>query len=161
MTAIEIGPDDPRADDVAALLRAHLAHANEMSPAEHVHALDIDGLCQPDMRFFAARRSGELLAVGALKVLDDEHYEIKSMHTAEAARGQGIGRLMVERLLAVALDAGAERVSLETGTMEGMAPARRLYHRLGFVDCAPFGAYRANEFGVCMTIQLVPEPPAT
>ena len=63
-----------------------------------MHALDLDGLVDPAVTFFSARRDGELLGIGALKQLDDDHAELKSMHTAAAARRQGVGRAMVAHL---------------------------------------------------------------
>ena len=109
--------DDPRSADVRALLQRHLAFAHTHTPDEHAYALDIDALLGPAITFFSFRAGGELLAVGALKQLDDTHGEIKSMHTAEAARGRGIGRAMVGHLVSVARDRSMRRVSLETGTM--------------------------------------------
>ena len=151
---ISLQLDDPRRADVVELLQAHLAFTNRHSAPEDVHALDVDALCSPDITFYSARSNGELLGVGALRRLSPEHFEIKSMHTAVAARGQGIGRAMVEKLLAVARDASANRVSLETGTMEAMAPARALYTRLGFVECEPFGDYWVTAASMCMTLEL-------
>src|SRR5689334_12939511 len=97
-----IAPDDPRAPDVLVLLDRHLAFAREHSPPEHVHALDPDGLGDPDISFYSFRRDGVLLAVGALRMLAADHAEVKSMHTAESARGQRIGRAMLQHLLEVA-----------------------------------------------------------
>ncbi len=77
MDGIGIAPDDPRRDDIRALLAIHLAFAHEHSPEEHVHALDLDGLLEPAITFFSARRDGSLLAVAALKQLDPTHAEIK------------------------------------------------------------------------------------
>ena len=85
----EIAIDDPRADDVRALLARHLAFANTHSPPEDVHALDVAALASPNVMFFSDRRNGELLAVGALKQLDNGHAAPKSMHTSERARGRG------------------------------------------------------------------------
>jgi putative acetyltransferase len=76
------------------------------------------------------------------------------MHTAEAARGQGIGRKLVEHLLAVARERGYARVSLETGAGPPFAPARELYARAGFAPCPPFGDYRASPNSTCMTLAL-------
>ena len=155
-----ISLDDPRASDVRALLERHLAFANDHSPPEDVHALDLDGLLQPDISFFSLRVDGELLGIGALRMLDDDHAELKSMHTAEEARGRGVGRTMVEHLLAIARGRGVRRVSLETGTPAVFAPARALYARVGFEECEPFGSYGDSPFSVCMTLQLDAEPPS-
>jgi putative acetyltransferase len=146
--------DDPRADDVRALLAAHLELAHAVTPPGHVHALDVDGLVEPAVTFVSARLDGVVVAVGALRRLDDDHAELKSMHTASAARGHGIGRAMVDHLLALAIERGHRRVSLETGTMDAFAPARALYERAGFRPCPPFGPYTANSHSTCMTIEL-------
>jgi putative acetyltransferase len=122
-----ISPDDPRASDVRALFAAHLDFAHANSEPHDVHALDIEGLVDPAVPFFSFRVDGELIGVGALKRLDDVHAEVKSMHTAAAARGQGVGAAMLDHLVAVARRRGCRRVSLETGTANAFAPARALY----------------------------------
>jgi len=150
----KISPDDPGDSDVRALLERHLAFANEHSPPEDVHALDLSGLLDANVLFFSYRLNRELLGIGALKLLDGCHAELKSMHTAEAARGRGIGRAMVEHLLTVARAQGMRRVSLETGTMAAFAPARSLYARAGFEPCEPFGSYVHSPNSTCMTLWL-------
>jgi putative acetyltransferase len=151
-----ISIDDPRADDVRELLRRHLEFANRHSPPEDVHALDLTGLLDPRLTFYSFRRDGRLLGIGALKLLSPDHGELKSMHTAEAARGQGIARAMVEHLLAVARQQGLGRVSLETGSMAAFAPARSLYASTGFEFCGPFGEYAESPNSVFMTRALSP-----
>jgi putative acetyltransferase len=149
-----ISTDDPRAADVHALLERHLAFARSSSPPQDVHALDVDGLLDPAITFRSFRREGELLAVGALKRLGPQHAEVKCMHTAQAARGQGIARAMLAHLLSVARERGVRRVSLETGSMAAFAPARSLYASAGFTLCGPFGAYRASPNSTFMTLPL-------
>jgi putative acetyltransferase len=149
-----IAVDDPRIDDVRTLLDRHLAFAREVTPPDHVHAMEVDDLVDPAVTFFSVRRAGVLLGVGALKRLDESHAEVKSMHTSESARGEGVGRAMVGHLLAVAADRGYQRVSLETGTMDAFAPARSLYTTVGFEPCAPFGEYSDNPHSAYMTIDL-------
>jgi len=105
----EISIDDPRAADVRELLERHLAFANSHSYPEDVHALDVEGLLGPAVMFVSFRRGGELLAVGALRQLDGGHAELKCMHTAETARGGGIGRAVVGHLIGVARDRGRRR----------------------------------------------------
>jgi putative acetyltransferase len=153
--ALLIEADDPARPDVRALLETHLRFARSQSPPEDVHALDADGLREPGLSFFSARRpDGPLAGVGALKELDPHHGEIKSMHTAQELRGQGVARAMLEHLLAVARERGYERVSLETGTMESFLPARALYASAGFERCEPFAAYVPSPNSVCMTLWL-------
>jgi len=151
-----IAPDDPRTADVRELLAAHLAFAGEHSPPEDVHALDVSALLAPNVTFVSGRVDGELVVIGALRRLDAGHAEIKSMHTAATARGQGHGRAMLEHLLDLARAAGFRRVSLETGTMDAFAPARRLYAGAGFTPCPPFADYPASRNSTCMTLLLEP-----
>jgi putative acetyltransferase len=151
-----IAVDDPGADDVRALLERHLAFARDVTPPGHVHALDADGLMDPAITLFSARRAGVLLGVGALSRLDETHAELKSMHTSEDARGLGVGRALLDHILAFAAERNYRRVSLETGTMAAFAPARSLYSKRGFVPCEPFGAYTDNPISMCMTLELAP-----
>ena len=155
-----IARDNPRAPDVRALLSAHLAFARSLSPPEHVHALEVEGLLDPAVSFFSARKDGGLLGVGALKHLGDGHGELKSMHVDAAARRRGVGRSLVTQLVAEARRRGYRRVSLETGTEDGFAPARALYRGAGFVTCEPFASYTVNPHSVCMTLPLEVAPPA-
>lgn len=137
-----------------ALLARHMATMLAASPPEHAFALDSGGLLDPAITFFSFRADGGLLGVGALKELDREHAEIKSMHTAAAARGRGVGRAMLNHLLGVARARDYRRVSLETGTMAEFAPARTLYASAGFSACGPFGGYRPSEDNCFMTLAL-------
>jgi putative acetyltransferase len=150
---------DPRSDDVRRLIERHLTFAGQHSPAEHVHALDVDALIGSAITFVAYREGAEVLAVGALRDLGDGHGELKSMHTAVSARGRGIGRAVVDHLVTLARERGLTRVSLETGTPDAFAPARALYARVGFVPCEPFGGYRASDYSTCMTLDLGGRPP--
>jgi putative acetyltransferase len=150
-----IALDDPRADDVRALLGRHLAFAASESPPEDVHALDVEALVDPAIAFVACRDpSGRVLGVGAIKDLGGGHGELKSMHTAAEARGLGVGAAVLRHLLGIAREGGWTRVSLETGSMDSFAPARALYARFGFEPCPPFGSYRESPHSVCMTLEV-------
>ncbi len=157
----EITADAPDAPDVAELIATHLAFSREASGPGNSFALETEALADPAVTFYSCRTGDDerlLLGVGALKTIDAATGEVKSMHTASAARGFGIGRALLAHLLDAAQQRGMARVNLETGTMDEFAPARALYHSVGFEDCPPFGDYTANEASVCMTIEL--EPPA-
>lgn len=131
---------DPR---IEAFMQEHLKDMRATSPPESVHALDMVQLRQPEIRFWTAwRGDGELVGTGALKHLDADHAELKSMRTAASVRGQGVGRAVLEHILGQAVDLGYQRISLETGTQPFFEPAHQLYLRYGFADCAPFGSYR-------------------
>lgn len=150
----EISVDDPRRADLRALLERHVTFALSTTPPEHSFALDVDALLDPAITFCSYRAAGDLLGVGALKRIDAEHAEIKSMHTVQAARGRGVGRAMLNHLIGLARDHGYRRVYLETGTMIEFEPARALYASAGFVACGPFAEYRPSEDNCFMTLVL-------
>lgn len=138
---MDIAIDDPARADVLALLAEHLADMHATSPPESVHALDVDALRVPAVTFWTARRDGVLLGCAALKELEPDHGEVKSMRTATAARGAGVATALLRHVVAEAEDRGYARLSLETGSQDFFAPARRLYARHGFTECGPFADY--------------------
>lgn len=154
---IRIATDDPARPDVHQLLSEHLADMFATSPAESVHALDHSALSHESITFWTAREDGVLLGCGALKMLSAGHAEIKSMRTAANARGRGVATLMLEHIVAEAARLGYERVSLETGTEDYFAPARRLYARHGFTECPPFGDYTLDPNSVFMELTVSPK----
>jgi putative acetyltransferase len=143
--------DDPRRDDVRQLLEQHRTFASGVMPPEGVHVLDGDDTGDDTLTFLSLRVDGELLGITALRQLDADHAELKSMHTAAAARRRGVGRTLVDHLVAVAAARGVRRVSLECGSGEAFVPARSLYASAGFEPCGPFGGYAATPENVFMT----------
>jgi len=151
-------------DDVLQLLSEHLADMFATSPAESVHALDHSALAAPSITFWTAREEGTLLGCGALKLLasptgpamtpEARYGEIKSMRTAATARGRGVATLMLGHILKHAQARSLERVYLETGTEDYFAPARRLYTRHGFTECAPFAGYVPDPNSMFMELRL-------
>ncbi|MFK3650243.1 GNAT family N-acetyltransferase [Lysobacter enzymogenes] len=140
--------------EVIALLREHLQGMAELSPPDSIHALGLDALKHPQISFWSAWDGEELLGCGALKRLDAEHGEIKSMRTADAHRRRGVAAAMLEHILAEAARRQYRRVSLETGSMDGFGPARSLYARYGFGYCGPFADYSDDPNSVYMSKKL-------
>lgn len=151
---MDIRIDDLTGSQIHALLQEHLRDMAELSPPESIHALDLDGLRRPDIRFWTVWEKDQLLGCGALRELDSTHGEIKSMRTAEAHRRKGVATRMLGHILDEASRRGYRRLSLETGSMAGFAPARTLYAQFGFVECAPFGDYVEDPNSVFMTRSL-------
>jgi putative acetyltransferase len=147
--------DDLTRAEVVALLAEHLADMRATSPAESVHALDVTALRHPRIEFWSAWSEGRLVGCGALKLGDGE-VELKSMRTARAARGRGVGGTVLRHLLDRARVLGARRVLLETGSQEFFAPARRLYARHGFTVSGPFWEYVEDPSSVFMELSLTP-----
>ncbi len=149
-----IREDDLQGPEIAALLRAHLDYMALHTPPESIYALDIDGLRVPEITFWSAWKGAELMGCGALKELTPDHGEIKSMHAVEHHRGQGVGREILQFIVAEAEVRGYARLSLETGSMDGFQPARAFYESFDFVECGPFGEYTLDPNSVYMTRAL-------
>ena len=151
---LQIMRDDLRGPEIRALLEEHLRHMHELSPPESVHALDLDALRRPEISFWTAWSGGALLGCGALKQLSTHEGEVKSMRTASAARGRGVGRLLLQHVMAEARRRGYQKLWLETGVGPGFEPARTLYASAGFLSCGPFADYREDPYSVFMCLTL-------
>ena len=154
MPDFTIKPGDLTSPEIAELLADHLREMNQHSPPESVHALDLEKLKRPEVTFWSIWEGAELVGCGALKELDHDHAEIKSMRTDPKYRGQGAGKLMLRHILEEAESRGYTRLSLETGSMAAFEPARRLYASHGFTDCDPFADYTLDPNSVFMTLEL-------
>lgn len=151
---MNIKVDDLRGPEIHQLLREHLQSMALHSPPESVHALDIEALRQPEITFWTAWEGAELLGCGALKELDAQHAEIKSMRTSTPHLRTGVARKMLAHIIEEAQRRAYRRLSLETGSANAFAPARKLYESFGFSFCEPFADYAADPYSVFMTRKL-------
>ncbi|HEY9310280.1 MAG TPA: GNAT family N-acetyltransferase [Microbacterium sp.] len=151
---IEIRTDDLSGEATRRLIAFHLAGMHDTSPAESVHALDIDALRHPSLSVWSAWIDGELAGVGALKAMDADRGEIKSMRVDDRFRGSGVGRAVLRHIVDEARRRGMSSLWLETGTTADFAPAQRLYESEGFVLCGPFEGYAVDPFSIFMTRSL-------
>lgn len=124
------------------------------TPAKYVFSLDVEELIGPETDVVVLRVDGEAKSIGALRLVEADHFEVKSMHTLQSARGQGLARRVLEFLIRLARERGAERISLETGAGPAFEPARSLYESFGFVECGPFGGYPKHDLNCFMTLRL-------
>ena len=154
VSALEIRVDDLSGPEIIELLREHLRSLSLVSPPESRHALDLDALRKPEITFWTVWCGADLAGCGALKELNKEHAEIKSMRTASAHLRKGVASGVLRHLLEEARRRGYRRLSLETGSMEYFEPARRLYAKFGFAACGPFDAYIEDPNSVFMTREL-------
>jgi putative acetyltransferase len=146
-----IDPEDPI---VAELIARHAAHGDAHYPAESNHHQDGAAMAAEGVVLFVGLKAGQAVAMGGYKVIAPGEGEVKSMHVTQAARGQGAGARILDMILNHARGAGLTRLSLETGSLEGSAAARRLYERAGFTYCPPFGSYVDDPMSVFMTRPL-------
>jgi putative acetyltransferase len=147
---MQIRLDDLTDPQVHALLQEHLQSMHLHSPPESIHALDLDGLRKPEITFWTAWEGDELLGCGALKEIDPQHGEIKSMRTAAAHLRKGVARQVLQHIIAEAQRRSYTRLSLETGSADAFAAARNLYASYGFDNCEPFADYALDPYSVFM-----------
>ena len=154
MSEYRIVKDDLSGPEVADLLRLHLDEMHQWSPACKVHAMPLERLREPDVAFWSAWDGERLAAVGALKELGAGRGELKSMRAAPEYRGKGAGEAILLHLMSEARERGYSWLGLETGVPEPFLPARRLYEKHGFAECAAFGDYVSDDFSLCMSRDL-------
>ncbi|MBL3570819.1 hypothetical protein BV509_09935 [Rhodovulum sulfidophilum] len=155
--ALRIALADLSDPAIRSLLATHAASCAATSPPESCHFLPLEGLDVPEVTVWAAWDGPELAGIGALKALSPEAGEIKSMHTAAAHRGQGVGAALLAAIQTEARARGYLSLWLETGATAPFAAARALYERQGFHPCGPFGAYRLDPHSAYYTKSLAPK----
>ena len=96
------------------LVARHLAGMHENSPPESVHAFDVEKLRQPGVTFWSAWVGDEIVCIGALKQLDADRGELKSMRVADAFLGRGFGRAMLDHLIAEARARGMKSLWIDS-----------------------------------------------
>ena len=151
---MQIKIDNLTGPEIHQLLQQHLQSLAQLSPPESCHALDIDALRKSGITFWTVWEHGELLGCGALKELDAQHAEIKSMRTASAHLRKGVAKTLLGHIIAEARRRAYRRLSLETGPMQAFEPARNLYADFGFSNCEPFAQYVEDPNSVFMTRAL-------
>jgi GNAT superfamily N-acetyltransferase len=87
-------------------------------------------------RLLVALLGDSPVGVGTLKPVDDTTAEIKRMYVRPAARGRGVGRALLDRLLQDARTEGYATVRLET--LRFMTAALAMYRSVQFVEVARF-----------------------
>ncbi len=143
--------EDPR---VVELLREHLAGMHASEPPGSVYALDLSGLQHPLVSFYTVWDGEDLMSCGALKHVDRDTAELKSMRTTARHLRRGAGAFMLEHLLRLARTRNYARVCLETGSGAAFEAALALYRKHGFTPCAAFGDYVASEFNQFLQLAL-------
>lgn len=146
--------DNLMGDKVIQLIREHLQGMELLSPPESMHALGLESLRKPDITFWSAWDGDELLGCGALKELDSQHGEVKSMRTSSSHLRKGVAKYVLQHVIDEAKRRGYRRLSLETGSQDAFEPARKLYSNFGFQFCPPFAYYIDDPNSVFMTLEL-------
>jgi len=159
---IDIRLADPAAPEMLPLLEAHLAHSKAHSPDGSDHALTPQDMRAQGMQFWAVYDGDCPVACGGLVALPDGTAEVKSVHVAQALRGRGVAKRLMDHLAEEARAVGYKALVLETGSSAhpGFEAARALYEALGYEYCAPFGDYVEDPASVFMRLLLRAEQSA-
>jgi putative acetyltransferase len=147
--------ESPIRSDLELLMTRHKEAMHANSPPESIHMMDAKSLEAPNIRFFVMRDPNQhAVGMGAVKILDTETGEIKSMHILEEMRGKGLSKMMLNHLIDAAQTEGLHQLNLETGSQTSFEVARQLYEKAGFEYCGPFGDYMLDPSSVFMTIDI-------
>ena len=140
--------------EVHEFLTKHFIELRSVSPADSCHVLDIAGLKDPSIKFWSLWENNKLMGSGALKFLDKEHGEFKSIRVNDKFRNKGYGLGVINHLIDEAKKLKVKRISLETGAGKFFMPARKLFIKCGFKDCEPFSGYKENVNSVYMSMLI-------
>ncbi len=148
LKSIEGNFDNPEVNE---LLTKHFIELRAASPEGSAHVLDIPGLKVPSIKFWSLWDDKKLIGCGALKFLDKEHGEFKSIRIHDDFRKQGQGINVINHLINEAKKLKIKRLSIETGASDFFIPARKLFRKTGFDVCEPFAHYKEDINSVYLT----------
>ena len=151
LKSIEDNFDNP---EVHELLVKHFIELRSVSPEDSCHVLDIAGLKDPTIKFWSLWDDDQLMGAGALKFLDKEHGEFKSIRVNDKFRNKKNGIKIINHLINEAIKLNIKKLSLETGAGEFFLPARKLFVSCGFKVCKPFSHYKEDINAVYMSLLI-------
>ncbi len=140
--------------EVNELLLKHFVELRAASPEGSAHVLDIPGLKVPSIKFWSLWDQDKLIGCGALKFLDKEHGEFKSIRIHDNFRKKGQGINVINHLINEAKKLKIKRLSIETGAGDFFIPARKLFKKAGFNVCEPFAHYKEDINSVYLTMLI-------
>ena len=151
LKSIEGNFDNPKVNEV---LIKHFIELRSVSSEGSAHVLDIAGLKTPSIKFWSLWEESDLMGSGALKFLDTEHGEFKSIRVNDKFRNKGNGSKIINHLINEAKKLNIKRLSLETGSGKFFTPARKLFVKCGFKVCNPFSHYENDINSVYMSMLI-------
>jgi len=137
--------------EVNKLLTKHFIELRAASPEGSAHVLDIPGLKDASIKFWSLWEDEKIFGCGALKFLDKEHGEFKSIRIHDNFRNKGNGIKIITHLIDEARKLNIKRISLETGAGKFFDPARKLFKRCDFKPCEPFAHYKEDVNSLYLT----------
>ena len=151
MKSIEGNFDNKEVND---LLTSHFKELRSVSPEGSAHVLDIKGLKISTIKFWSIWENDKLVGCGALKFLEKDHGEFKSIRVLDQFRKRGYGYKILSHLIEEAKKLNIKKLSLETGAGDFFLPARKLFKKIGFVECPPFAHYKEDSNSYYMKLEL-------
>tara|TARA_B100000767_G_scaffold265220_1_gene281021 strand:+ start:703 stop:1170 length:468 start_codon:yes stop_codon:yes gene_type:complete len=148
LKSIEGNFDHPKVNQ---LLKKHFVELKAASPEGSAHVLDILGLKVPSIKFWSLWENNQLMGCGALKFLDKNHGEFKSIRVHDNFKGKGNGIKVINHLIDVAKRLKIKKLSIETGAGNFFTPARKLFNNCGFKPCPPFAHYKEDANSLYLT----------
>ena len=148
LKSIEGNFDNP---EVHELLTKHFVELRAASPEGSAHVLDIPGLKDKSIKFWSLWQNEMLMGCGALKFLEKDHGEFKSIRIHDNFRRMGNGVNVINHLINEAKKLEIKKLSIETGAGEFFKPARNLFKECGFEPCDPFAHYKEDVNSVYLT----------
>ena len=151
MKLIEGNFDNPKVNN---FLEKHFLELRSVSPEGSAHVLDIPGLKDSSIKFWSLWEDDKLIGCGALKFLEKDHGEFKSIRVIDEFRKKGYGIRILEHLINEAKKLSIKKLSLETGSGDFFLPARALFKKIGFTECAPFAHYKKDPNSCYMSLKI-------
>ena len=151
LKSIEGNFDNP---EVHELLTKHFVELRAASPEGSAHVLDIPGLKDKSIKFWSLWQDEMLMGCGALKFLEKDHGEFKSIRIHDNFRRMGNGVNVINHLINEAKKLNIKKISIETGAGDFFKPARKLFKKSGFEICKPFAHYKEDINSVYLTKTL-------
>ena len=140
--------------EVLELLNKHFIELRSVSPEGSAHVLDIEGLNDQNIKFWSLWEGNLLMGCGALKLLNKEHGEFKSIRVEDRFRKKDNGITILKHLIFEAKKLNIKRISVETGTGDFFTPARKLFNKCGFKLCKPFAHYKEDPNSCYMSMLI-------
>jgi|TARA_B110000196_G_C20849799_1_gene522263 putative acetyltransferase len=151
LKSIEGNFDNPYVNE---MLVKHFIELRSVSPEGSAHVLDIAGLKDPTIKFWSLWEDEQLMGSGALKFLDKNHGEFKSIRINDKFRKKDNGIKVITHLIDEAKKLNIKKLSLETGAGVFFNPARKLFTKCGFKVCEPFSHYKEDINSVYMCLLI-------
>ncbi len=151
LKTVEGNFDHPKVHE---LLTKHFLELKDASPQGSAHVLDIPGLKDSSIKFWSLWENEKLFGCGALKFLDKEHGEFKSIRIHDNYRNKGNGIKVINHLIIEAKKFSIKRISIETGSGKFFEPARKVFKKCNFLPCKPFAHYKEDVNSMYFTKQI-------